>query len=369
VIEPRETLRNLFRPSILQDGRYGCLRLDKNENTEGFSKEAIAEMLSGITPDFIAAYPEPYDLYRKIANRHQIEPDSLVLTAGSEIAIRYVLEAFLSPGDEIVILNPSFAMFEVYSAMIGAIVTRVNYDDRFQLSPQSCLEKISSRTKVVAVANPNNPTGTKFSEPELESILRGAAQTETLVLLDEAYYYFCKDTMIGRHVEFPNLVVTRTFSKACGVAGVRLGYAVGQPNVISQVKKLQPIDHVSNFALKVGEYILDHEDLVWKYVAAVEDGKKLLISEFLKLGIRCIGSHANFVLADLGNRQEEINAKLRQRNILVGANLRLPFPSGYIRITAGPVLQMNQFMDTLKDILSGLDIPSYLYGTALQSRG
>ncbi len=204
---------------------------------------------------------------------------------------------------------------------------------------------------MLAIANPNNPTGTVFVQSDIDKILKKAAQNRTIVLLDEAYFYFYRQTMLGRHVEFPNLVVTRTFSKACGLAGVRLGYAVGAPAIISQVMKLQPIDHVSNFAVKIGEYLLDHEQLIWDHAAAVDKGKVFLTKELSELGLRCRSSHANFVLADFGNLQQELVQKLRDRGILVGANLRLALSSGYVRITAGPVEQMRRFIEVLKEIV------------------
>src|SRR5207249_2399044 len=145
----------------------------------------------------------------------------------------------------------SFAMFDVYARIIGADIQVVDYDEDFYISPNSVIERITPAMKMVAIANPNNPTGTIFAETDLEKILQAAAENLTIVLLDEAYFYFYPKTMLGRHLEFPNLVVTRTFSKACGIAGVRLGYAVGAPWIISQVMKLQPIDHVSNFAVKL----------------------------------------------------------------------------------------------------------------------
>jgi histidinol-phosphate aminotransferase len=365
VIEPRSNLKQLFRYPILQEGRYGKLRLDKNENTLGFPPEIIADLLSGISPDFLAAYPEPFSLYRRIAAKNQLEPESILLTAGSEMAIRYLLETYLSPEDEIVIANPSFAMFDVYSRLIGARIQAVDYDRNFYLSEDSIIDRIGRNTKVIAIANPNNPTGTVLSSDRLVKVLN-AAKDRAIVLLDEAYYYFCTETMLPRLSEFPNLVITRTFSKACGIAGVRLGYAVGAPDVISQIVKLQPIDHVSNFAVKVGEYIIDHEDLIWEYVREVQKGKDYLLSELGALGLRCRGSQANFVLVDFGNRQQEVVRQLKNRDILVGANLRLPFPSGYTRVTVGPIHQMTRFVDALRDILSvHSQVASYLYGGAI----
>ena len=351
MIDPKASLKDLYRYPVMQEGRYGRLRLDKNENTIGFSPEVVNEMLSGITPEFLAAYPEPYSLYQKIAKQHGVCLDAVAVTAGSEMAIRYLFEAFLTPDDEIVILSPSFAMFDVYARIIGAKIRTLEYDQSFNIPVESIVGAITAATKIIAIANPNNPTGTVFSQKDLEKILGAAADNRAVVLVDEAYYYFCKETMLPRCPEFSNLVVTRTFSKACGIAGVRLGYAVGAPEVISQVKKLQPIDHVSNFAVKIGEYILDHEQLMWDYAAEAGKGKAFLLSELSQMGFRCQGGHANFVLADFGERQEELVRKLHDRDILISDSLRLPFPSGYVRVTAGPVYQMERFIAELQKLV------------------
>jgi histidinol-phosphate aminotransferase len=351
MIEPKASLKDLYRYPILQEGRYDKLRLDKNEHTIGFPPEVLSEILSGITPEFLAAYPEPYRLYQKIANQHGVKLDAVVVTAGSEMAIRYLFEAFLTPDDEIILLNPSFAMFEVYAKIIGAKIQTLDYDEHFRISVESVVRRISAATKIIAIANPNNPTGTVFPQKDLEKILDTAAENRAIVLVDEAYYYFCKETILPRCSEFPNLVVARTFSKACGIAGVRLGYAVGAPEIISQVKKLQPIDHVNNFAVKIGEYILDHEELMWNYAAEVERGKAFLLSELSQMDFRCQGGHANFVLVDFGKRQDELVRKLGDLGILISANLRLPFSSGYVRVTAGPVHQMQRFITELRELV------------------
>ena len=136
------------------------------------------------------------------------------------------------------------------------------------------------------------------------------------------------------------------------MAGVRLGYAVGSPALIDQIKKLQPIDHVSNFAVKIGEYILDHEDLVWNYAAETEQGKAYLKSELSQMGFHCISGQGNFVLADFAERKDDLVQKLRARDILVASNLRFPFRSGYVRITAGPTEQMRRFIAELKSLVT-----------------
>lgn len=340
MIRPRLELKGLFRTPVRQFERYGCLRLDKNENTEGFSRKTIEKMLSGISSHFLAAYPEPGRLYEKIAAWHGVSVDRVLITAGSEMAIRYLFESYLDRGDEVIFLNPSFAMFDVYAALCGARRIKIDCGRTLCFNPDSIISALSRRTKIVAIANPNNPTGSVIPENDLFRIADSACRGDALVLVDEAYYHFYGKTMLTHLRRFPNLVITRTFSKACGLAGARLGYALAHPGVISELRKLQPIDHASAFALKLGEYLVDHESLIWDYVTEVEEGKTFIRRKCERLGLDVPESHGNFLLIDAGKRRAHVLEEFRKRRILVSGEINLPFPNHYIRLTVGPVHQM-----------------------------
>lgn len=347
VIRPRKSVRDVVRWPVSQAERLDKLRLDKNENCAGWPTRVMDGMLAGLSRHFLTAYPEPHTLYEKIAKWHGITTDRLMVTAGSEMAIRYLFEAYLEPGDELVSLEPSFAMFEVYAQLCGAKFVPVRFDRSFRVSADDILKAITSRTKIVAIANPNNPTGTVIPERDLIAIVKKAAKHGALALVDEAYFHFYGRTMLHHTGLFDNLVVTRTFSKACGAASVRLGYAVGHPEVIRTMAKLQPIDHVSGFAVLVGRYLIDHDRLIADYVKEVERGKAYLLKELPKLGLPCIGGYGNFVLIDLGARKDEVAARLKAGGVLVGANLRLPSWSRHIRAAVGPPALMRRFVRAL----------------------
>jgi histidinol-phosphate aminotransferase len=200
----------------------------------------------------------------------------------------------------------------------------------------------------VAIANPNNPTGTVLGERDLLRIVEAAARVGAVALVDEAYFYFYPGTVAPYCRRFPNLVVTRTFSKACGLAGVRLGYAVGHAGVIASVRKLQPIDHASSFAIRCGEYLLDHEDLIWQHVRQVERGKRYLARALGRLGFAVRTGFANFVLVDLGARKERIARALEKSGILVATNIRLPFAPTHARMAVGSVAQMRRVVDVVR---------------------
>lgn len=346
---PRKTVQEVVRWPVSQADRFDLLRLDKNENCAGWPVKVMDGMLAGMSRHFLTAYPEPYTLYEKIVKWHGITVDRLLVTAGSEMAIRYLFEAYLEPGNELLSLEPSFAMFEVYAQLCGATFVPVPFDRSFRVSSGDILDRVGRRTKIVAIANPNNPTGTVIHERDLVAIAKKAAKHNALVLVDEAYFHFYGRTMLNHVGVLDNLVVTRTFSKACGAASVRLGYAVGHPEVIKTIAKLQPIDHVSGFAVLVGRYLIEHDHLIHDYVRQVEKGKAHLLRELPKLGLTCIGGHGNFILIDLGSRKEEIAAKLKARGVLVGAALRLPAWSHHIRVTIGPPVLMRRFVRAMAE--------------------
>ncbi len=352
MIIPQLRVGQLIREHAPKINRLSKLRLDLNENIAGWPAELLRTLLSTITPDDLSAYPETYELHSSIASHHNLKLDQVIVTAGSEMAIRYVFEAFLGPGTELLILDPSFAMFEVYGRLFEAEVIKVPFDTFLKVSMSDVLQQLTSKTRVVAVANPNNPTGTIFCADELLLLLRSAAAVNCLVLIDEAYFYFYGGTMAPMITQFENLIVTRTFSKAFGLAGVRLGYALAAPAVIAAVAKLQPIDHTNVFAAKLGQYAIEHEELAWEYARDAAAGKTYLVGELRTLGFTVIDSHGNFILVDVGPHRAAIIRSLQQL-VLLGTNVRLPFSNQYLKVTVGPVQQMGQLLALLRKLSAG----------------
>lgn len=350
MIRPQRRVETIVRHQTPKVGRQSKLRLDINENIAGWPASTIEAVLATITPGDLAAYPETAGLYAAIARAHRLPESQVLVTAGSEMAIRYVFEAFLGPGVELLILEPSFAMFEVYGRMLGADVVKVPFTRRLEVSADQILARGTAATRIVAIANPNNPTGTVLSETDLLAIVRGAAAVGCLVLVDEAYFYFHPETLAPRVTEFDNLIVTRTFSKAFGLAGVRIGYALGASALIDAVQKVQPIDHASVFAVKFGRYAIEHEELAWEYARETAAGKAFLIAALRAVGLPVIDTHANFILVDLGSSRDRVLREVGDR-VLLGATLRLPFPNDYAKITVGPVPQMEQLLEILRPAL------------------
>ncbi len=351
MIGPQARVQRLVREQTPKIDRQSKLRLDINENIAGWPAALVRDLLSAITPGDLSTYPETHALYHSLARRHGLTPAHVLVTAGSEMAIRYVFETYLGAGTELLILDPSFAMFEVYGRLFEADLVKVPFDVTLHVSIDEVLRRLTPKTRIVAIANPNNPTGTVFSTADLSVLARRAAALDCLVLIDEAYFYFHGETMAPLVEDLGNLVVTRTFSKAFGLAGVRLGYALGAPAVIETVQKLQPIDHANVFAARLGQYAIEHEDLAWEYAREVAAGKTYLVTTLRALGLTVVDSHANFILADVGADRTRVVQGL-QDHVLLGATVHLPFPNEYVKITVGPVRQMERLVDLLQPLVA-----------------
>lgn len=344
----RAVVKELVRSARPKGGRLGLLRLDVNERPVGFPASVTREILASLEGDVLTAYPEVLALYERLSAHHGLPASQLAITAGSEMGIRYLFEAFLAQGDRLVILDPSFAMFEVYGQLCGAEIVRVPFRPGCEIAVDDVLQAIQPGTRVVAIANPNNPTGTIFGEADMRAIITRAADVGAVFLSDEAYFYFHDATALPWLNEYPNLVVSRTFSKAWGLAGIRLGYLAGAASVIAEVQKLQPIDHVSALAVAAGLYMLDHESLVREYATDVCAARDQVAEALRSMGSVVMPSAGNFLLVDAGVNPIALATRLRERGVLVGTALRLPFDHQFIRVSIGPGETMATFLSAFR---------------------
>lgn len=233
MLEAREAVRNLptYYPPL--GGRDG-LRLDFNENTVGCSPRVLAR-LQKITAEEIACYPEREPIEAIVADFLGINSNELLLTNGVDEAIHLLCETFLQAGDEALIVVPTFAMYEISASATGARVITVPAGTDFQFPTADLLSQVTPRTRLIAVANPNNPTG---SVAEPASLLQIAIHVpQAAILVDEAYFEFYRQTLLAQTRSIPNLFVARTFSKAYGLAGLRAGALIGNVEHISMVRK------------------------------------------------------------------------------------------------------------------------------------
>jgi len=348
MLEARAAVRNLptYHPPL--GGRDG-LRLDFNENTAGCSERVLAR-LGQMTAEQIGCYPERESVERIVAAHLGIKPDELLLTNGVDEAIHLLCDTFLEPGDEALIVVPTFAMYEISARATGARVIAVPAGEGFRFPASELLAKISSRTRLIAIANPNNPTGIVAEPEQLIEIARRAP--EAAVLIDEAYFDFYGQTLIGQWSNLRNLFVARTFSKAYGMASLRVGVLTGGDTYIPLVRRVASPYNVNGVALACLPVALEDGDYVRGYVSQVRRGREELEREFERWKIPYWPSQANFVLANFGQLGGAFLQSMRARGILVRDRSRDYGCEGCVRISLGTTEQTARLMSALRETLA-----------------
>jgi histidinol-phosphate aminotransferase len=346
MLKARDAVRNLkeYHPPL---GNREGLRLDFNENTVGCSPRVLKK-LRDLGGEEMARYPQREPSEAIVARHLGIEPGETVLTNGTDEAIHLICETYLEPGDEVIVVVPTFAMFEIYAAATGAKVVAIQASGDFHFPADEVLARINSRTRLIAVANPNNPTGTFAAHVDLLRIAKAAP--DAALLVDEAYYEFCGETLMGRWREIPNLFVSRTFSKVYGLAGLRIGVLSGNEELMRMVRRASSPYNLNNVALACLPEALADTEFVRSYVGDVVAGRARLEKELSDRGIRYWPSRANFVLMYFGDAAPGFIAAMRERGILVRDRSRDPGCQGCVRITLGSAEHNARLMRELAEV-------------------
>jgi histidinol-phosphate aminotransferase len=352
MLKARESVRTLkeYHPPL---GNRDGLRLDFNENTAGCSPRVL-ERLRTLTGEDFARYPVREKGEQVVAQHLRVSTDELLLTNGTDEAIHLVCETYLEPADEVLIVVPTFAMFEIYAAATGARVISIPSGFGFKFPTEAVLSRITARTRFIAVANPNNPTGAFVSIGDLLRI--AAAAPDAAILIDEAYFEFCGETAIMQWLETPNLFVTRTFSKAYGMAGLRIGVLMGDQGQMRMLRRASSPYNLNSVALACLPYALADRDFVNGYVADVKQGRSELESELAPWGIRFWPSRANFVLMYLGENCKAFIREMRTRGILIRDRSNDFGCVDCVRITLGSRDHNQRMLSALREVFAGLGL-------------
>jgi histidinol-phosphate aminotransferase len=327
------------------------LRLHLNENTAGCSP-AVVEALRSLTPVQLAEYPD-YDVaIDATARRLGVSRDSVLLTNGLDEGILVAAMAALrnNPGEAIVVV-PAFDMYAACTDAVGGRVIEVLLESDFTFPLERVLAAINDRTRIVWLTNPNNPTGQSIPREAIVHIAEAAKGP--LVFVDEAYVDFGGSTLIGEAVmqKFPQLIVGRTFAKAYGLAGIRAGAVIGQPETIAALRRVTPpysLNVCAAVALPAAFGDTRYYD--W-YLHQVEESKQLLYGALEKAGVAYWKSDANFVLARFQGRGTEVQASLASSGIHVRDRSGDRGCSDCLRITAGVVEHTRKFVTALEWIV------------------
>ena len=333
-------------------GRKG-LRLDFNENTEGCSPRVLASIRE-VTADDLARYPEREPVEAIAAAHLGLPPEQVLLTNGVDEGIHLLCEAYLEPQDEVMVVTPTFSMYEIFAEATGANVIRVQCGEDLRFPLEKVMSQITPATKLIAVASPNNPTGGVASREQVLAIAKSAP--DAALLVDEAYYDFHGKTVIADVGAVPNLFVARTFSKAYGLAGLRIGILAGPREQMPMVRRVSSPYSVNAVALLALPTALADGEFIASYVAQVKSGRTKLEHDLTRAGITWWPSEANFVLIRIGERHRDFVTAMRQRGILVRDRSSDPGCEGCVRITLGTTGQTERLLVALREVVAELKL-------------
>ena len=330
------------------EGRTNKLRLDFNENPIGCSP-AVRRALARLSAATISAYPEQETMRRKAARHFGVRPEELLLTNGTDEALSLVVNAFVESDDRVLFVEPTYAMYRFYSELAGARIMAPRYDAEMGFPWDDVLAAMRAGPRVFFLPNPNSPTGNLLSRAELQRILKAA--TRTMLVIDEAYFEFSGVTVIPWIRRHKNLIVTRTFSKTTGMAGLRLGCIFVNPEMAATMRKAQSPYPVNVAAIAAAEAAMRDRKFIARTVLAVKRGKAELGRGLARLGVKSFPSAGNFLLVYFGARAKQIVAALERKGILIRDRSSDFGGEGYVRITLGTLAQTRRLLRELGNIL------------------
>lgn len=332
-----------------EQGRKEYLKLDMNENVDGLPNLFVEEFSKHITPEFILMYPEPKKFEEKYAKFIGFNENEVMATNGSDMAIRYAFETFGEEGKTVVTVTPSFEMYRINASLMGMNHKAVGYREDYTINVNEIVENIDKNTRIVVLLNPNNPIGNVYEESEMRKIIETAQENGAVVIIDEAYHYFCDTTFVQLTKEYKNVMVFRTFSKLFAMAACRLGVIISNEEMIGWLKKGKLTFDVNSFALKMGEMILDSPEVIKNMIEQAKEGKEYLVKTLDELGYRTKWCEGNFIFFYPKSEPKQLAKKLEEEKIFI-KTFSAPLLKDVIRITTASKEKMQLFIDVLQKV-------------------
>lgn len=332
-------------------GLSHVVKLASNENPLGLS-EKVRTALQGELSDLIR-YPDANGFYlkSKLAELHQVGSDQITLGNGSNDVLEILARTFVSAEHEVVFSQHAFVVYPLVTQAIGAKGVSVPAKD-YGHDLDAMAAAINERTKMVFIANPNNPTGTFLSTAEIKAFLDKVPE-HVIVVLDEAYYEYVPEADRAPSVEwlqhYPNLVVSRTFSKAYGLAGLRAGYAVSSADIANLLNRIRQPFNVNSLSLKAAEVVLDDHDYLQRAIEVNAQGMQQLVEFCRSEGFNFIPSHGNFLTIEVGANAADIYQRLLHEGVIVRPVAGYELPN-HLRVSIGLPEENQAFIDAMRNI-------------------
>ncbi len=368
-IQPRRAILHMpeYHPPLA--GRDSALRLDFNENTHAPSPR-VREALGKLSLESFTVYPERAPVEAIVAKHLGLKPEQVLLTNAVDEAIHIVCFTFLEEGDECLFAVPSFFMYDVNTLAMGAKAVRILADETLSFPYDRLLAAITPRTKLIILCSPNNPTGTTITREQIHSVAQAAPHA--VVMVDEAYFHFFGETVMDdlrndegaprlasetwdANASAPqNMIVARTFSKAYGLANLRVGLLAGSADLMQHMRKACSPYNVNGVALAAVAASIDDTEYIDWYVDQIKTGRARIEKALSNMRVPHWPSHANFVLMHIGPRHKELIDAMRARGVLLRDRSSDPGLAGCVRITVGVEDQVDTGIAALRDSLAAM---------------
>ncbi len=360
-------MKNKFRKNLLslERLRVGEFRdvdsgifLDRNERIVPFPDNVMQRLTKRIAKSHFNLYPDISPFYQRLAGWLKVKEEQLYITEGVSGAIKALMETISKPKDNIVYPVPTFALYNVYTQMFDVKSRTVGYTDYYKLDTREMLSKIDKNTAMVFLPNPNVPIEGTLNLKELARIARCCKKYGAFLVIDEVYFPFGGPSSVKLIKQFDNLLVMRSFSKAFGLAGIRLGYIIGNKKIINYVSKMRTGYETNVLSMEVASFFIENYQIVDRYIKQVKGGLSYLKRELNRLGLEYNGGNtSNHIFVRLQNKEmaKSVSSRLRKRKIYIRASWPKPYQDGF-SVTGAPIPIMKKFIREFSTIYKKLSV-------------
>jgi len=334
-------------------GLTRVIKMASNENPLGCSPKATEAVRRWA--ENMALYPDGScnELNEVLSLKLGVKQEQLLFGAGSDQIVEMIAQAYINPGDESIMPIPSFPRYETVTRIMDGNTIEIKLDREYRLDLPAYADSITKRTRIIWICNPNNPTGTIITSDEQRSFLE-KVPSSILVVLDEAYYEYAKGENYPESIklldQYPNIIILRTFSKAFGLAGLRVGYAISSPQIISNLNKVRAPFNVNTAAQVAALAAVNDDEFLKSGIESNRLGKLYLYKAFSDLSLSYISTHANFVMVNLNRNSQEVFDALLREGVIVRPGIPFGMPD-WIRLTIGTPQENEFFIHALKKVL------------------
>lgn len=333
-------------------GLKSVIKLASNENPYGPSPKVLRAIAKASKE--INRYPDGYCFYLRsaLARKLGVNPKELIFGNGSDEIIVQATRAFTGEDDEVIIAQPSFLIYEIASKISGAAVKLVSLKD-FRYDLEGMKAAVTDRTKIIFIGNPDNPAGTYVTKTQVQNFLQ-SIRSDILVFFDEAYFEFVEKSdypdTIGMLKRHKNIIVTRTFSKMYGLAGLRVGYGIASEEIISVLERVREPFNINSVAQAAALACLEDSGYYQKILKTVNHQRKYLYDNLKRLNLPFVDSSTNFILIHVKQNSSELAQRLLKKGVII-RDMKSWGLDAYIRVTIGKSEENKKFIQALKEAL------------------